>query len=150
MATFGVAEVRDVLDRGHGCVPLLASHFNGKRGGLIATSVQLCGDSPPLVCIAIRKGYNVDLFMRDSRTFAVSFIPAADRVLIRRLGVLYTPDSTTDPFDGVAFERLISGAPVLQRCAAALDCQVFRQMDLETDHQLIIGTVLGLRLSTPA
>jgi flavin reductase (DIM6/NTAB) family NADH-FMN oxidoreductase RutF len=129
---------------------MLASSFSGKRGAFIATSTQLCGEAPPLVCVAVRKGHNVDLFMRDSQTFAVSFIRPEDRILIRRFGVLHTPDSTSDPFDGVELAPLVSGAPILRKSAAALDCQIFRLVDLETDHQLIVGMVLAWRISPHA
>jgi flavin reductase (DIM6/NTAB) family NADH-FMN oxidoreductase RutF len=142
--------IHRALDRGRGCTPLLTSRFADKRSGLIATSAQVCGSDPALVCIAARKGHHVDLLMRDSQHFALCFIPSTDRLLLRRFDAQHTPDARIDPFDGMEMDRLTSGAPIFRRAVAALDCQIFRMVDLETDHELIIGSVLALRITPPA
>jgi flavin reductase (DIM6/NTAB) family NADH-FMN oxidoreductase RutF len=115
---------------------------------MIAHSVQVCGNEPPLICIAATKGHRVDLLIRDSRAFALCCIPAMERLLIRRFSKHHSPESSADEqFDGIACDRLVSGAPILARSLVALDCQLFRQVDLETDHELIVGSVLAIRES---
>lgn len=140
-------EIRRALTHANGCAYLLTSSCNGKRGGIIATSAQLCGFDPPLICIAARKGHGVNLYMRDSQCFGLCCLPASNRMLIRRFCAFLTPDASSDPFDDIEMDRLTSTAPIVKRCLAAIDCRVFRQFDLETDHELIIGLVQAVRIN---
>ena len=48
-----------------------------------------------------------------------------------------------DPFDCLPLDRLVTGAPIVRRAAAAFDCEVVRHLDMEADHELYIGHVLA-------
>jgi flavin reductase (DIM6/NTAB) family NADH-FMN oxidoreductase RutF len=139
-------EIHRALAHANGCAYIVTSRFDGRRAGMLATSAQLCGIDPPLVCIAAPKGHRVDLLMRDSQCFALCCVPPSDRLLLRRFAAIHTPDSFLDPFDGLELDPLVSGAPILKRSIAALDCQMFRHFDLESDHELLIGRVLAVRM----
>src|SRR5437016_4844197 len=49
-------------------------------------------------------------------------------------------------FDWLEMERLSTGARVLKGAPTVLDCEIFRHLDLEADHELYIGLVVGARL----
>lgn len=150
MPRITVADIRRALAQASGCSYLLTSRSDGKSGGILAMSAQACGHDPPLICIAVPKGHGVDLLIRDSHCFALCCIPAADRLILRRFADPQVLEVIFDPFDGLPTLTLISGAPVLERSVAAFDCQLFRQFDLETDHELIIGMVLAVRMNESA
>ncbi len=126
---------------------VMTSAFENKRTGVIAKSVQNCADEPALLCIAIRKGHWIEPIIRDSHFFGLCAVQRGDRLLQRRFS---SPAFSReyDPFDGLPISRMISGAPILDRCAVAFDCEVVRHFDLEADHELYIGHVLAARVST--
>lgn len=125
---------------------LLTSAFEQRRAGQLVASVQPCADEPMLVCIAARKGHTIEPLIRDSHAFAICRIDPDDRLLLKAFATLRTPDSPTDPFDSLETLRLITGAPIPARSLAALDCEVFRHLDVEADHELYIGRVLAGRI----
>jgi flavin reductase (DIM6/NTAB) family NADH-FMN oxidoreductase RutF len=124
---------------------LLTAAFEQKRSGQIVHSAQSCADEPMLVCIAARKGHPIAPLIRDAHQFAVCLIDPADKLLLRNFGAGGS-QGRGDPFDALELERLATGAPVLKRSLAALDCQVIRHLDVEADHELYIGQVLAGRV----
>jgi flavin reductase (DIM6/NTAB) family NADH-FMN oxidoreductase RutF len=147
LAAITEKEIRNAIAQANGCAYILTSRFKNKRGGMLATSVQLCGHEPPLVCIAVRKGHRVDLLLRDSHAFGLCCIPATSRLLLRRFRAMHSPESIADPFEGLEIDALLTGAPLLKGCTVAFDCEVFRIFDLEADHELVIGLVVALRVN---
>lgn len=149
MGTVTAIEIERALAHAQGCILLLTAQHNGRAAGIIATSAQLCGRDPPLVCVAAHKGHGVDVYMRDSQCFGLCCMPAGERLLLRRFSSIHLTRTLADPFDGFERMRMVTAAPILRRAVAALDCQVFRQIDLESDHELIIGRVVGVKVSAP-
>lgn len=124
---------------------LLTSRFEHKRAGQFVEFVQPCSHEPLMICVAARKGHSVEPLIRDSRCFAVCRVDPDDKLLHRKFDSARTPDSAGDPFDSLEVERLATGAPVLRRAMAVLDCEVSLHLDLEADHELYIGVVVGAR-----
>jgi flavin reductase (DIM6/NTAB) family NADH-FMN oxidoreductase RutF len=123
---------------------VLTAHHEGKRSGLIARSVQVCADDPPLLAVAVRTGHGIDPLIRDSHAFAVCRVSPTERLLLRKLAEP-SRGRDSDPFDCVPVDRLVTGAPVLARTTLAVDCEVVRHFDLEADHELFIGLVRAFR-----
>jgi flavin reductase (DIM6/NTAB) family NADH-FMN oxidoreductase RutF len=122
---------------------VMTSAWESKRGGVFVTSAQPCGYEPPLLCVACMKGHPLDPIIRDSQVFAVCRVGSGERLLARKFA--FDGDGRGDPFDSLELERLVTGAPVLRRARAAVDCQVVRHLDLEGDHQLYIGEAVAIR-----
>lgn len=125
---------------------LLTAAHEGRRAGQIVGCAQPCADEPMLICVAARKGHTIEPLIRDSRAFAICRIEPDDRLLLRKFGPLRVPESQNDPFDSIETDRLISGSPIPRRSLLALDCEVVRHLDIEADHELYIGLVLGGRV----
>jgi flavin reductase (DIM6/NTAB) family NADH-FMN oxidoreductase RutF len=138
-----VAELLRALDPSLGDRFVLTSAWDSKRGGVFVTSVQPCGHEPPLLCVACMRGHPLDPIIRDSQSFAVCRVSPAERLLARKFA--FEGDGRGDPFDSLELERLVTGAPVLRRAKAAVDCHVVRHLDLEGDHQLYIGQAVAIR-----
>lgn len=129
---------------------VLTSAHDSKRAGQIVRWVQRCADDPPLVCVAARKGHPIEPLIRDSHRFGVCRIDPRNKALVRRFTALRPPDERVDQFDAVEVERLVTGSPILRHCVVAVDCQVVRHFDLEADHELYIGLVVGGVVHAPA
>lgn len=126
---------------------VMSSCFEGKRAGVIVKSVSPCADEPLLLAVAAWKGHGIEPIIRDSHHFAVSLIEPEDRLLIKKFSGNLSDHP--DQFDAIATDRLVSGAPVLAKSRLAFDCEVVRHFDMEADHELYIGLVLGSRVHAP-
>ncbi len=127
---------------------VMTSAFEDRRTGVVVKNVLQCADEPLLICVAARKGHWIEPLIRDSRVFAVCRLDPEDRLARRRFADDRTEDQG-DPFDGLPVSRLKTGAPILDRSTAVLDCEVVRHFDLEADHELYIGQVLAVKLNAP-
>jgi flavin reductase (DIM6/NTAB) family NADH-FMN oxidoreductase RutF len=123
---------------------LTAAH-DQKRTGVLVHSAQPCGDAPPLVCVACRKGHPIGPIIRDSHRFGVCQLPASDNSLARRFA--FNAAERGDPFDVVELDRLLGACPIIKRSPLAVECEVFRRIDLECECELYIGRVLAARVA---
>jgi flavin reductase (DIM6/NTAB) family NADH-FMN oxidoreductase RutF len=152
----------------HGAFILTAS-YEGRRSGTRIFWMQPCSIEPPMVMLAVPKGQIVDPLIRDSRHFALCQVCEGDRFLLRKFepddGTDRTPENPReryrngsiehpdDPFVCLPTRLAPSGSPVIERCLCYLDCEVLRQVELDGDHRLYVGTVIHaemLQSSTPA
>lgn len=123
---------------------VMTATFEGKRGGVRVRSVAPCADEPLLISVAAWKGHGIEPLIRDSHHFAICQLDPEDRLLLKKFSGHLSDHA--DQFDSVATERLVSGAPVIKRSLLAIDCEVVRHFDMEADHELYIGLVLGTRV----
>ena len=68
-------------------------HRDLAAGGhrLIVGSVQVCDLTPPILCVAMRKGQGIEPMIRDARTFSINIIDPKDKEVWDRLTVLTFP-----------------------------------------------------------
>lgn len=119
---------------------VMSSIYETSRTGILVRRVVQCADEPVCVGVSIRKGSRIDPIVRDSRVFALSLMPAEDRLLSKKFD---TPEATDeDPFDAYRVVRLRTGSPVMAKAIVAFDCEVLSHVDLEADAELYIGRVL--------
>ncbi len=119
---------------------VMSSIYETTRTGVLVRRVVQCADEPLCICVALRKGSRIDPIVRDSHVFAVSLMPCADRLLLKKFD---TPEATDeDPFDAYRVIRLRTGAPVMAKAVVAFDCEVLSHIDLEADSELYIGRIL--------
>ena len=122
---------------------VMTSAYEGERAGVLVSWVTRVADEPALVCVAVRKGHAIEPLIRDSRAFALCRVDAEDKLVRRTFSDTRPPDERGDLFDSIAVRTLATGAPVLSRSTLALDCEVVRHFDLEADHELYVGQVVG-------
>lgn len=125
---------------------VMTSTYEDDRAGIRALSVQPCGHEPRLVCVAVRKGHAIEPIIRDARTFAVCVLDDDDRLVARKFPVAAELEGDEDPFASLPVGEMATGCPVIMRGRAAMDCEVVRHFDLESDHELYIGAVLEARV----
>ncbi|MFG0246440.1 MAG: flavin reductase family protein [Phycisphaerales bacterium JB052] len=150
-----MSEIEDqVIETALGCFPgglyLMTAAFDDQRGGMLVHSVQCCGTEPAMLCIAARKGHQIDPLIRDSRSFALGVLGSGDRLIERRFrGKDSVPSELAsvredDPFDAIETTSLVTGSPIIPRCDTWFDCEVMRRVDLEAELELFVGLVVGV------
>lgn len=122
---------------------LMTAAHDGARAGVLVRWVQRCSQTQPLVCVAAPTGRPIAPLIRDSRAFGLCEIPPGDRLLAHKFASAEPPDEQEDPFASLRVRRLKTGAPILATSRLALDCEVARHFDLESDHELYIGLVVA-------
>jgi len=142
------------LDSALGVFPggryLMTAAFDDQRGGMLVHSAQRCGQEPPLLCVAARKGHSIDPLIRDSRSFALGVLGNGDRLIERRfkgsdsIPSEHGPQAMQDPFDAIELTTLSTGSPIIPRCSTWFDCEVVRRVDLEAEMELFVGMVVGV------
>lgn len=134
---------------------LLTGEFERMRAGAIVAWAMACSREPACVCVALPKGMRVSPIVRDSRAFGLCLIEPCAKLLVKKFGPCGEanlapprPKHECDPFDSIDVMTLVTGAPILTKCLAALDCEVIRHFDFEGDHELFVGRVAGMRSQT--
>ncbi len=142
----GSTDIRQALALLPSGLFVMTAAFESKRSGAFVGSVQKCADEPLLISLACRKGHSIEPLIRDSHHFAVCQLDPHDRSLARRFESPREPEDRYDPFDSLEVDHLVSQSPILKRALLALDCEVFRHFDLESDHELYVGLVVAARV----
>lgn len=127
---------------------VMGSAFEGRRFGVFVTRVATVADEPPCVAVALRKGQRLATYIRDSHSFSLSILAPSQRLLIKKFRESHL--SEADPFDTVEARTLTTGAPVLLRALAGIDCDVMRHFDLEADHEMYVGQVVDVAVLNAA
>lgn len=143
------------------CLPLgrflMTGDYDGLRAGAIVERAMACSFEPPCVCVALYKGQRVSPIVRDSSAFGLMMLEGDSKLVLRKFGVdgetnaaapRGIPDA--DPFDAFEVVTLVTGAPILAKSAAALDCEVIRHFDFDGDHEMFVGRVVACRPSSVA
>lgn len=124
---------------------VLTAGHESRRAGVLVRGVQPCADIPPMLIVAVRKGNPVSPLVRDARCFAICQIDPSDRLLLRKFTDESPRGRDADPFDCFGVDRLKTGAPILVRTPLAFDCELCRHFDLESDHEVYVGLIKGVR-----
>lgn len=125
---------------------VLTSCHEGKRAGVLVRWVQRCAEEPLLISVAAKKGHRIEPIIRDSHSFAVCMVDAADKLVQHKFRMRSMGEEDSDPFDAMGVYTMTTGAPVLRRCLLAFDCEVVRHFDLEADYELYVGHVVAVKL----
>lgn len=121
---------------------IMTAAFEHKRSGLVVSRVMRCGGAPARIAVAVPSGQRLAMLIRDSRAFGLCLVDPSSRLLMKKFGE--DPSiNTSDPFDTLETRTLVSGAPLLMAATVSLDCEVVRHVDLEGDHEIYVGVVLG-------
>lgn len=133
---------------------VMTSAFEGKRGGLLVQRVMVCANEPPAIAVSVPKGQRLATLIRDSHAFAINVLSPNQRLIIKKFREIQLPEPgapvfANDPFDTIDVLRLKTGAPILARAIAAIDCEVMRHFDLEADYEVYVGMVMGAEMLNP-
>jgi flavin reductase (DIM6/NTAB) family NADH-FMN oxidoreductase RutF len=126
----------DMLNHG---VNVVTAQHEGKRGGLaVAWATQVATDRV-LVCVGSQSTTR-ELILA-SGAFAVNVLAKDQLKLARHFGSGHS--AQVDKFAGIPYHLAETGSPLLNECAAALDCRVDRMLEVEGE-KLLLGHVVAV------
>ncbi len=119
----------------HG-VNIITAHHEGRRGGMTAAWVTQVAQDHVLVCMG-SQSFTRELVL-GSGAFGLNKLAVENLEIARLFGGCSSRDM--DKFAGLALHSAVTGSPLLDDCALALDCRVVAVHDFK-DEKLIIGKV---------
>lgn len=121
---------------------VLSAAHEERRLGLLLERVQQVGDEPPTVAIAVAKGHPVLPLISESRRFGLAQLGPSDRTSVRRFSERAEP--AAEPFLGVdTVSTPLRGLAIPRTSVAHLACELVCHIDVESDHDLFVGRVVG-------
>lgn len=124
-------------------VSVVTAEHEGVRNGLTATAVMsICAD-PPRLALAVNKSASALPFLLGAGSFAVNVLRFDQDAIASRFATSKVRGEAR--FEGEQWERMATGAPVLQGAAATFDCRIESTTGVGT-HLLIIGDVQALQV----
>ncbi len=147
-ATVNGQAFRDCIARLPSGVHVITTDGPHGVGGFTATAVASVSDDPPTVLVCLNRSSAQSLAFRSNGCFAVNLLPAGSRAMADafagRTGLL-----VADRYALGAWDRLTTGAPVLEDAVMTLDCRLVEVKDMHT-HAIYFGVVVATRHRDPA
>lgn len=126
----------------HGVNVVCAQH-EGRQGGLaVAWATQVAADHV-LICVGAQSATR-ELILA-SKAFGLSVLTREQIDVARAFGTRSSRD--VDKFERVGYHTAVTGSPLLDNCAAALDCEVEAVYDFR-EEKLIVGHILAAERRT--
>lgn len=132
---------------------IMTSSFEGSTAGTLVRWVQRCSEDPIVVMISLRRGQAIEPLIRDSRAFALCQISEDDRFLQRKFCRNRITKTLSDDEDGLialGARAAPSGSPILDHAMSYMDCELLRNVDLDSDYRLYVGQVHHAVMMNPA
>jgi flavin reductase (DIM6/NTAB) family NADH-FMN oxidoreductase RutF len=120
---------------------LVTAQAEGRRGGLIATSVSQASHTPdlPRVLVGLAKPHYTWELVEASQAFALHLLSEANLDLIGKFGLVSGRD--VDKFAGLEVQSAVTGSPLLGGTVGWLDCKVEASLDIG-DRTLYLAEVV--------
>ncbi|UWQ16641.1 flavin reductase family protein [Jannaschia sp. M317] len=134
------------MSRAAATVSVVTTDGPGGRAGVTVsamTSVSADGDAPTLV-VCVNRSASAAKPILTNGCFATNVLEAGQQSLADRFAGRTGVDGA-ERFEGVDFDTLVTGAPLL-RGLAGFDCEV-QAVDLIGTHHVIIGAVRAVRVA---
>ena len=127
---------------------VVGSRSGDRRNLMTANLVVQVATDPKLVAAAVDHGAVTADLVADGACFSVNLLAREDRSVVRRFvkpvgDVVVGPDGRAVSMAGEAVAEAVTGAPILRRAVAWLDCAVRHRLDLGS-HRLFVGQVVGV------
>jgi flavin reductase (DIM6/NTAB) family NADH-FMN oxidoreductase RutF len=122
-----------------GVTVVTATSGAGVPHGLTANAISSVSLDPTLVLVCVERTADTEPVIREAGAFAINILPEErGEVLARRFAEV----DTGDRFSGVAHRPGSTGAPILERALAWLDCTVHEELP-GGDHTIFLGRVVA-------
>ena len=114
----------------------------GDNNALVVSWLTQCSFDPPLIMMAVRRGTRSYDMLKEGGVFSINLLDKKDQDLARQF--VKPSDRVGDKMSGVEHGSDKTGAPILQRAFACIECKV-REMSEPGDHAIVIGEVVNAR-----
>ncbi len=120
---------------GTGVTIVTARHSKGRLAGVTANSFSTVSLDPPVVLWSLgRASPSLEVF-DDAGRFVINVLSVTQVALAQRFA-----SRVPDKFSGVGFRQGMAGLPVLDHCAATIECRTIERTPVG-DHVLFLGEV---------
>jgi flavin reductase len=133
------ARFRDAMSRVAAAVHIVTTIGPAGLAGITATSVASITDDPPMMLFCINKTSPSAVRLIENGVFCINTLAPSHEALADIFAGRTGPH-LGERFAGGEWTKLITGAPVLRRAAAAFDCRLVEAKSVMT-HYVIIGAV---------
>jgi flavin reductase len=110
----------------------------GSGRGLTASAVASVSLDPPLVLACVDRKSDTHDCIERAGAFAVNVLGSGDEAVARR----FADRPAEEKFDGIAFRKEATGAPVLEGALGWVDCRLWAAYD-GGDHTIFVGEVVS-------
>ena len=133
------ARFRDAMSRVAAAVHIVTTNGPAGLAGITATSVASITDEPPMMLFCIDKTSPSTARMLENGVFCINALAPSHEALAD-IFAGRTGHHLGERFAGCEWTKLVTGAPVLRRAAAAFDCRLAEAKSVMT-HFVLIGAV---------
>jgi flavin reductase len=133
------ARFRDAMSRVAAAVHIVTTNGPAGLAGITATSVASITDEPPMMLFCINKTSPSTARMIENGVFCINTLAPSHEALAD-IFAGRTGHYLDERFAGGEWAKLVTGAPVLRRAAAAFDCRLVEAKSVMT-HFVMIGAV---------
>ncbi|PLZ03172.1 flavin reductase [Burkholderia sp. WAC0059] len=127
---------QEAMSRFAGTVTIVSTEVDGRRYGMVATSVCSVSAEPPTLLVCINKSASTHDPIVAARHFAVNALSTRHAELVRRFSTM----AGEARFEPGRWNPLTTGAPVLVDAGIALDCRLIAAHD-GFSHTIFVGQV---------
>ncbi|MGY3622663.1 flavin reductase family protein [Bradyrhizobium sp. USDA 10063] len=120
-------------------VTVITSRVGSVANGMTATAVCSVSASPPCILIVVNQTARSHSLIASAGVFAVNVLATNQVALAQHFAS--RPD---EPLEGVEHRQGRTGVPILEGCAASLECVVESQTRSGT-HSIFVGRVVSAR-----
>lgn len=139
------ADPRDGIGRALARIPSGLFVLTAGRGaaatGLLASFVQQVGFEPPALCVAVKKGRDLEELIRREGAFCLAVIDGSSRRLMSHFARGF--DAGEPAFVGIEVADSVVGIPYPVAAQAHLACRVLGAAADWSDHTVFCGEVVG-------
>jgi flavin reductase len=118
-------------------VTVITSRSGGKTNGMTATAVCSVSAVPPCILIVVNQTNRSHALIAEAGSFAVNVLSADQADLAQHFA-----RKSDDPLQSVKTSVGVTGVPVIEGCAALLECVVQQRIESGT-HSVFIGRVIA-------
>lgn len=120
---------------------VVGSLKDGKINAQTCNTAFQITSTPMRVVIGINKNNLTNEYIKESGVFTVCILGREHGDMARHFG--YRSGREVDKFEGVSYAAGVTGAPIIDRCIAYLECRVDRELSVDVGtHTMFVGEVV--------
>ena len=120
-------------------VTVITSRLGAVTNGMTATAVCSVSATPPSILVVINQSSRSHALIEQGGCFAVNILSAGQAALAHHFAT-----KADDPLQSAAHRPGVTGVPVIEGCAAQIECVVETQVEAGT-HSIFIGRVVAVQ-----
>ncbi len=125
-------------------VTIVSSVYDGFQHAMTVNSFTSISLDPPVILVSLNRAARTVRLVEKSGVFGVTILEESQKAISERFAGFIAEDS--DRFAGLETFTLVTGAPLISKGLAYLDCQVFQSLDVG-GNALFLGKIVGLGLA---